>query len=127
MKNIEFYERELKSCTIEGQVVSFQIGRKTMSFSDISTFINWLKEEHQILDDVEKKYLRNILEPLKTENTFLKKEQDVNCCAEYIYVGNVKSYKKGKTDFIYLPFFKRGTMYKGMEQDRKYTLEELGL
>lgn len=32
MKNIEFYERELKSCAIEGQVVSFQIGRKTMSF-----------------------------------------------------------------------------------------------
>lgn len=43
------------------------------------------------------------------------------------YERELKSYKKGKTDFIYLPFFKRGTMYKGMEQDRKYTIEELGL
>lgn len=130
MKNIEYYYDEISKARYYDTILRFanengMIPRDEMS--DTQNLMKWLNEEHQILDDVEKKYLRNILEPLKTENTFLKKEQDANCCAEFIYVGNVKGYKKGKTDFMYLPFFKRGTMYKGMEQGRKYTLEELGL
>lgn len=35
-----------------------------------------------------------------------------------------------KRDVFYifsLPFFEKGTMYKGMETDKRYTLEELGL
>ena len=32
-----------------------------------------------------------------------------------------------KDDSISFPFFTKGTMYKGMEADKKYTLEELGL
>lgn len=30
-------------------------------------------------------------------------------------------------DFASLPLFEKETMYKGMEVDKKYTLEELGL
>lgn len=32
-----------------------------------------------------------------------------------------------KREFFSLPFFEKGTMYKGMEAHKKYTLEELGL
>ena len=35
-----------------------------------------------------------------------------------------------KDDVIYaftLPYFPKGSMYKGMETNKKYTLEELGL
>ena len=127
MKNIEFYYDELLTSTSFYHFCLKYGMDNSLYDGDYQNVIKWLNEEHQILDDVEKKYLRNILEPLKTESTFLKKEQYTNCCAECIYVGNVKSYKKGKTSFMYLPFFERGTMYKGMKQGRKYTLEELGL
>lgn len=35
--------------------------------------------------------------------------------------------KKKGTDYCSLPWFRKGTMYKGMETDKEYTLEELGL
>ena len=51
-------------------------------------------------------------------------------------MGHVKKIDCGKKEFlkIYLeddnipfPFFTKGTMYKGMECEKEYTLEELGL
>lgn len=51
-------------------------------------------------------------------------------------MGYVKKIDCGKREFlkIYLeddnipfPFFTKGTMYKGMELNKRYTLEELGL
>lgn len=75
--------------------------------------------EHPILDDVEKRYLEGVLRPFKNR---------VNCVVktvwhkqEYILI----SYKNDSdTPF---PNFDKNTMYKGMELNKEYTLEELGL
>ena len=70
----------------------------------------------EILDEVEKRYLRGVIRPF--EVIFIKKVDLTN--AEYIYI-------ELKSDHISLPNFSSNTMYKGMEIDKKYTLEELGL
>lgn len=88
--------------------------------SEIRCFLEWLEGEYvpDILTDKEKAYLSTVIK------LFRKK------------VGYVKKIDCGKREFlkIYLeddsipfPFFTKGTMYKGMEADKHYTLEELGL
>ena len=70
----------------------------------------------EILDEVEKRYLRGVIRPFEVR--FIKKVDLTN--AEYIYI-------ELKSDHISLPNFSSNTMYKGMEIDKEYTLEELGL
>ena len=73
----------------------------------------------EILDEKEKEYLSNIIRPFRDKVTYIQK----NSCIikEYIVI-------KIEEDFtMVFPFFEKGTMYKGMESDKKYTLSELGL
>ena len=72
--------------------------------------------KQEILDEVEKRYLRGVIRPFEVR--FIKKVDLTN--AEYIYI-------ELKSDHISLPNFSSNTMYKGMEIDNEYTLEELGL
>ena len=76
-----------------------------------------------ILDDIERRYLSNVIKPFRDMVTSVIKYE--NSIYEYIairyrgideYIGTVR-----------LPYFKKDTMYKGMELGRNYTLEELGL
>lgn len=86
--------------------------------------IKSLKEEP--LDEVEKKYLTNILRPfVKNYDITITKETDNYLEKEYLII---KLYVKGAcTDAIELPYFKPNTMYKGMTSHRVYTLKALGL
>ena len=75
--------------------------------------------EQLILDDIEKRYLDGVLRPFKDRVMWVKKvdadeEQFISICI-----------KDGQR--IYFPYFNKGTMYKGMKLNKKYTLEELGL
>lgn len=79
-----------------------------------------IKAKKSILDDVEKEYLSNVIKPFRDRVKYIKKIQAVNY-GEFISIGFFNSY------FMCLPYFEKGTMYKGMECDKKYTLEELGL
>ena len=80
--------------------------------------IEWLLSEAQILDDVEKKYLSAVIRPFKNKVKSILKLSIAN---EWIVIQMDDSYE------IDLPKFKKGTMYQGMEGNRRYTLEELGL
>lgn len=74
----------------------------------------------QILDDVEKKYLSAVIKPFRNKvKSISKGASEAN--QEFIVI----DCKNG--DETFLPWFKAGTMYKGMERYKKYTLEELGL
>ena len=76
-----------------------------------------------ILDEAEKEYLRNVIKPFRDVVTsVIKFDSDKY---EYIairyrgieeYIGTVR-----------LPAFKKGTMYKGMAEDKAYSLNELEL
>lgn len=78
----------------------------------------------EILDDVEKEYLRNIIKPFKKRTKNIEKIPDG--LGEFIRI-TVENIIDGDDDLIDLPYFKENEMYKGMEVYREYTLEELGL
>ena len=75
--------------------------------------------EKEILDEEEKEYLSNVIKPFRDKVEYIVKKIFEN--EEYIKIV-IKN--DGCLSF---PNFKKGTMYKGMEIEKKYTLEELGL
>lgn len=84
--------------------------------------MKWLLEEYKepVLDEVERKYLSDVIRPFRKKVDTISKFHTVNTM-QYIYF-QMKD-KNGWT----LPLFKKGTMYKGMVQGKHYTLEELDL
>ena len=77
------------------------------------------ERKEEILDEVEKRYLANVIRPFKKRVKSIAKKYFIE--DEYIIL-----FMKDSPN-IRLPFFIEGTMYKEMEPDREYTLEELGL
>lgn len=77
--------------------------------------------EKPILTEKEKVYLEGVLRPFKDKVEFIRKDFHYSKSQEYIHIGI-------ENDFdIDFPNFQRGTMYKGMEENKSYTLEKLGL
>lgn len=76
-----------------------------------------------ILDETEKRYLYNIIKPFRNRVTYIIKKE----CYEYEYISIEYKEVGISTYYIQLPNFKPNTMYKGMEIDKEYTLNELGL
>lgn len=72
-----------------------------------------------ILDKEEREYLKAVIRPFRKRIDYISKASSAN--QEYILLG-IKN-----DDNCGLPNFPNGSMYKGMELDKKYTIEELGL
>ena len=73
-----------------------------------------------ILDNVEKRYLSAVIRPFRKRVDYIMKSSNSYCDKEYIFI-------RLDDDFLSLPYFEASTMYQGMELERAYTLEELGL
>ena len=74
-----------------------------------------------ILDNVEKRYLSAVIRPFrKRVDSIIKISDPLGYDKEYIFI-NLDD------DWLSLPYFTAGTMYQGMELEKVYTLEELGL
>lgn len=77
-----------------------------------------------ILDAKEKEYLSAVIKPFRDCVKCISKNRFDGF--EYIFI--VYFSKLGNEDYVLdLPAFEEGTMYKGMEACKHYTLEELGL
>lgn len=86
-------------------------------------FFEWLEEEYdpKILTDKEKDYLSAVIKPFREKVKYIKKidiEEDEQQLQLQIPNALV---------IMDFPLFKKGAMYRGMEANREYTLEELGL
>lgn len=80
------------------------------------------EEEKEILDELEKEYLRAVIKPFRKKVVGIKKIESIIChYKECISISVLDE------NNIYLPYFKKDTMYKGMEERKFYTIEELGL
>ena len=77
----------------------------------------------EILDEVEKRYLSNVIRPFRGNVRFITKRRYWIDSTEY----NDISICINNNSNIILPKFKANNMYKGMEIEKTYTLEELGL
>ena len=103
--------------------VRWYIGANKLDPVDFAYLINTICTAYysvDVLDEVEWRYLRDVIKPFRKRITFIRKEyfsRDCECLCIDVEDG----------DYMYFPNFKTGTMYKGMIQDKSYTLEELGL
>ena len=73
-----------------------------------------------ILDDIERRYLSNVIKPFRDRIEYIIK----NSAYSPIEWITIKYKDGGATN---LPLFEKGTMYKGMEVNKEYSLEDLGL
>lgn len=80
----------------------------------------------EILNVAEKRYLKNVIRPFRNNIKYIVKHNFIiNESLEKYYEGiNIIMKDTQKIEF---PFFEVGNMYKNMEIDKEYTLEELEL
>lgn len=96
-----------------------EIQRTSDFFTD--TILDWMAQEYkeEILNYAEKRYLSEVIRPFRKEVIAIEKSE-APAGEEYIWI-------LFKDDCMRLPCFKKDTMYKGMEYDKTYKPEELGL
>ena len=130
--NLEYYLPELKMLVKEAYGspkliftrIKLHMDPEIKSTQDTYTgdILDWMAQPHEmsILDSKEKKYLSEVIRPFRKEVTGIVKQKDMIYCQDFItiLVGE---------DYSSLPRFERDTMYKGMEYDKTYKPEELGL
>ena len=98
---------------------------KSIKWEDYEpTLIKDIYDPH-ILDDVEREYLKTILKPFREEVEYVRKfgdkpKADGTYVKEFLYI----SFHDGNFAF---PYFDSGKMYSGMERNKKYKLDELGI
>lgn len=131
--NLEHYKERLKRILKErykdpGMIfysIQDDIDPEIQRTSDFftATILDWMAQEYkpEILDKVEKKYLREVIRPFRKEVTGIVKQKDMIYCQDFITM------LIGDEDYMSFPRFERDTMYKGMEYDKTYKPEELGL
>ena len=76
-----------------------------------------------ILDEAEKRYLSNIIKPLKKVKYIIKSKK---FSGNYEYISIAYCDSTGEYALVF-PDFKAGSMYKGLVIGKKYTIQELGL
>ena len=145
MKNKEFYKDKIFDAACEYRTLA--VDKKTgepsrchfLSCKDcalsefkvnscIGAWKLWLEQEHTelLLTAKEKNYLENIIRPFKDRAKFIRK--NVGCTDNaFIRICICKYDDIEYPDFFTLPYFNGTEMYTGMEKNKWYTLEELGL
>lgn len=83
----------------------------------------WLLEEAKepILDEAEKEYLSAVIKPFRSRVEYIVKWKIYNDFKQFLHIELYGG------DCLTFPKFKADTMYRGMEVDKFYTLQELGL
>ena len=76
--------------------------------------------EEPILDDTERKYLSGVIRPFRDGINFIGKK-DCSNESEYLWFN-----MKNEPDWT-MPLFKKGSVYKGMELNKEYSLDDLNL
>ena len=81
-----------------------------------------LEAEDSILDEKERKYLSGVIRPFRDRITDIIKHKSYDFeNKEYIVI------HCNQSETTLFPYFEKGSMYKGMELNKEYTLKELGL
>ena len=94
-------------------------------FKEIKSGRRPLRFRPDVLDEVEKEYLKGALAPFKNRITGIKKMSITNGNRIVVHVVDERT---GEIDTLVFPWFSRhSNMYAGMEADREYTPNELGI
>lgn len=137
----QFTKADLKDgdkCTLKNGQVIFADKTSNYGFSNINEQLKYFNDDvsivkverpvkyetmferkEEILDEEEKKYLADVIRPFKDKIESICKLMGFG--KEFISI----HLKNGES--INFPYFKKGTMYKGMKVKKQYTLEKLEL
>ena len=77
-----------------------------------------------LLDCIDRKYFNNFLAPFRDNIQYITKIPSLSFTHEYIKIWYVKDFNP---DYICLPNFKKNTMFKKLELNKQYTLDDLCL
>lgn len=141
---VKFTKQDLKhgdKCTLKNGQVVFVDKSSTYGFDSIDEQLRFFNDnasivkverpvkyetvferKEEILDKTEKEYLANVIRPFRHKIKTIEKTTEIvdsSLCYLKILLEN--------NDMANLPNFKKISMYKGMELNKKYTLKELGL
>ena len=131
MKNKEKYDlKKLKVTWVDHESIEIYADDRVYRLDSNSDavllrgLVNWLEAEYKepILDEKEKEYLSAVIRPWRDKVKGIFK----TAYNEYEYIV-IEYYDNDYLQAIRLPLFEKGTMYKGMELIREYTLKELGI
>lgn len=138
-------ETKLENINLKmGDIITFEDGNKIIVSTDIdfpASFLRIIKvqrakyetlyeESKEILDKKEKEYLENVLRPFKYRVKGICKYELTRNENHY---ANIRIILKNPVintilqDLIILPPFESNKMYQGMELNKSYTIQELGL
>ena len=134
--NLEHYKKELEKILNEEFANTSVVFDKVKKNCDSNIrsccwttytrdILDWMSQPYKepILNDTEREYLAAVIRPFK--------ENACTVCKKYIQSCSGLSYEyivvKLNTERWGFPKFVEGTMYKNMELDKEYSLEELGL
>lgn len=134
--NLEHYQKELEKIFNEGFLSPSDVFDKVKTNCDSNIrsccwttyardILEWMAKpfKEPILNDTEREYLSAVIKPFRKKVKHIVKINLFGSPEEQfirIVIDNL--------DFINLPNFNKNTgMYKGMEVDKLYSLEELGL
>ncbi len=134
MLNKEKYAKEITELAVNNEIIALKdnkpiscpeikcddCGRNSKSGCSRYILTEWANSEckEDILTEKEKAYLSSVIKPFRNEVLDIQKKSKY---CEWILI-IMKNHER-----ICLPFFEEGTMYKGMEGNIRYTIEELGL
>ena len=134
MLNKEKYSKEIVELSVNNEIIALKdnkpiscpeikcddCGRNSKSGCSRHILTEWANSEckEDILTEKEKAYLSSVIKPFRNEVLDIQKKSTY---CEWILI-IMKNHER-----ICLPFFEEGTMYKGMEENRRYTIKELGL
>lgn len=133
--NLQHYKEELKKMfnenyTEPGNIV-FKIKKEIDESIETDCYyssytndiLDWMAQPYKepILDDAERKYLADVIRPFRSKIDTISKFRTLDDNSQYIYIKMKDNYSST------LPVFPKGTMYKGMEVKKHYSLKELGL
>lgn len=130
MKNFEKYKdyliKAIAVCNSDELLELAGIEYNLDYYGTKKSLVNWLLQDYKepILEDGERKYLSAIIKPFKNNVIGITKVEDDYEKGKY-YIRIIVR-KHGK-EYINLPWFDENTMYKGMKENKEYTVKELGL
>ena len=128
MLNIEKYKDDILnthhadlSCCVHSEILKLDCVKHCSECKKHA--IEWLLEEYKepVLDEVEKEYLSAVIKPFRKRIAYIVKAQDFDDGKQCIRI----ILQNG--DGMHFPYLDDDAMYKGMEVNKEYSLEELGL
>ena len=135
--NLEHYKKELKKIFNENYKepgnILFKIKKELNNDKSIKTnryfstytddILDWMVQPYKapILDEAEKEYLSAVIKPFRSRVEYIVKWKIYNDFKQFLHIELYGG------DYLTFPNFKADTMYRGMEVDKFYTLQELGL